>query len=437
MMLIHTHKFVLVLFFVVTNAIYAFGQSNEKLLQTLPTFDQIIEKIEVSYKYRADLLRKSTGNARLQVTRVISQEMGRKLSLQMEAQNIEFRSFAPKCGNIMNVKWYSQGDYYRYDEEIQKNGDLQVCKPLLDTNIASNNNYSIYYNTIERKGYINNAFDSYPTLTGYIHLFDIQRCYGGSDTPLYIALKTYNQDDVLIQRENLNGLPHIHIIYKIRTNDNDEGDFRIFQIDVWLSELQNYAESRIATHTEFYSNGSIFDVIDSDYRAEYEQSNEYPNVFILKKLYQYKTQQFVEELWIEFSDVRLGIDLPVETFNFDGLGVPVGMPIFDKRNPGPSTLYYYLPGVYVGLDRLDLAAGAVEMPPDVQLPDQAPSEPLPEPAPEPAVTQDAPPPQVETGSSSAPSSFQSVYFAVAVIILLGCVALITFKRRRKQGTRNK
>ncbi|MBW7864390.1 MAG: hypothetical protein H3C30_08250 [Candidatus Hydrogenedentes bacterium] len=405
--------------------------------KSLPTYEQLISKMEASYKQREELLSHSTGKARVRLEGETNKETINYLNLRMEEQGIIAEPIKPKYGNMMEVEWHSNGDYYRYDVVIDKIGDLSEYEPKQHVKYSFNKEYALYYDQRAMRSYINNSPITYGTLAGFINLFDIKRCYKSSNFLLYDMLKSYKPSTILLQRIEEEGMSCIYLSLIDKSSNSNEGDFEVRDNKVWISESQNYTVIKHAAHVERYNNGLLFKTYDYEYKADYEPSIDFPDVWILKNLYQYETQFSDESLWIEFSDVRLGIDVPVETFNFDGFGVPVGAPIFDKRNPGPSTLYYYLPGVYVGLDRLDLAAGAVEMPPDLEFPEQTlPPEPLPEPDPEPTVSQDAPTSQVETGSSSASSSFKSVYFIAAVTILLGCVAVFTFIRKRKQGTRN-
>jgi len=198
------------------------------------------------------------------------------------------------------------------------------------------------------------------------------------------------------------------------------GTYDVFESHKWFSIDQGYALVKMKMTDSFYRDDVLSNEVIKTYDASFVPSEEFPDVWILKSVHQYEREYDEQELTIDFEAVHLGVDVPDMLFNYDGLGVPLGAPIVDSREPGPASVSYYLPGVHVGLDSIDLAAGMVA-PSEVKgtrcptaESNEEPSTPLASPPVPPAPPSDTP-----DASKSTVTYVLVGAFVMAVAVLLG------------------
>ena len=101
--------------------------------------------------------------------------------------------------------------------------------------------------------------------------------------------------------------------------------------------------------------------------------------------------------------------------------------IYDRRAPGDTPVYYYLPGVSVGLDRIDLAAGA--MPPEELKGANCPGAESDEKAADPApVAPILPPPPAAASPTGGGVPALYLVFAIIVVMLVLAGGMVFLRR---------
>ncbi len=340
---------------------------------SLPTFAEVIQASEAALKQQIELLGHSTGKAHIEA----------RGSSQYEHDDLLWYT-----GNTMDVCWYTNGENLRFDTNIGELAGIEPRDPKGTVRTCTNGKVSISFNCIDKRAYLSEPFSRASNLSAFLHHFDPRLLYAADETELpYDTWRDMITLGKQFQLElcELNCVPCICVTFVRRYTLND-GDWYVSKVQIWFAVEQNFA---IVRH-----NGAVYDRgqlasprAESEYQAHYEPSQDYSGFWILTSSYhfhyhwsgQYNVRWTVEEQSVLFQDVHFGVDVPDSMFNYDALGVPFGTPINDGRSPGKdcfrhdvpglgwqafsgrtpeeSFMYRYVPGVYVGLDSINLTTG--------------------------------------------------------------------------------
>lgn len=327
------------------------------------SFASVLAKSETAFNRRAELLQHSTGRAHLKVVRSGGEKLLEKLGRQMKETEFDSERVETSGGNTMDVRWYMKADHLRYDLDIGRADAYKPWRTLGVLRIAANKEVGIYYSPQDKRAYVNQPPSMTSDLSAYLDYFDPRRMYcEGYDLDPYKGLRQllHERDRMVtsLVSEEHDGTPSIHVTIENRLERARAGSYSDLKKDMWFALEQELALLQDITRITEYNRDKIWEVLEFDFHAQYQECQEFEDVWLLKSLHRREVTYCTQELWVDFSDVHLGVDVPDVTFNYDGLGVPQGVQIFDRRAAGPSKIYYYVPGVYVGLDRIDLAAGA-------------------------------------------------------------------------------
>lgn len=388
--------------------------------EAVPTLEEFLQKADAAFNRRADLLRHSTGTALLKVTLSGGEELMARLAGQYRNLGLEppkKETAGNPRGNTMKVHWYTKGESLRYDTDIRVIEGVRPWTPEALLRIATNGKVGIYYAPVDRKAYVNQPPFRAGDFVTYLQYFDPLFPYTGYSGSIFAGLRIRAKEEHLsLEYADLNGLRCIHVTAPPKVLGAKKQV--LIESDLWFGVDQDYALIKQECNSRFLEDNTLSSF--HSYDAKYERSAEFPEVWILKSLCQHMTEYDVQDITIDFEDVHLGVDVPDITFNYDGLGVPTGTSIYDRRSDKETPVYHYVPGVYVGLDRIDLEAGSV--PPEQftggNCPgtdsEEKPADPVPITPPLPA----APPPEAPEASVSTMAYVLAGAFVMAVAALL-------------------
>jgi hypothetical protein len=313
---------------------------------------QLLGKIQAAYNERAQLLEHSQGS--------VSAEFIYDSPSSSFTESNPGKSFIPRAGK-WNTGWFQNGVKYRYDTE----GDFDENNPQPDSVFtvkksirkACDGESSLAYNLPTNTATLAKPFRRYGNPFGLESTFRIDYCYDGnfpsrseSDKTLHRDYATLLQNliehpdksNVQITEEECKGLKCEKVTSIATWSDSP----RRSQLYLWFAPSMGYSLLRY----EHYSNADHLEdaspqmELRRSYDAEYEESTTHHGVWLLKQLAMTQNESTVgsEQLTLKFSDVKIGVDIPDETFTFEGLGVPTGAKIYDSRvdEANPILSYY-------------------------------------------------------------------------------------------------
>ena len=399
------------------------------------TFDELMQRSEAGYKRRDELLRKSTGRARVKVLRTGTDKLPAEFERLMRSAPYDANNLAGTKGNAMEVRWYASNEYYRYDTDITSLDGVTPWGAMGVLHIATSKDVGIYYNPGDKRAYINQPPIHSIGLVNYFEFFDIHQLYRVDYRQSFWegirdAMSKLGRQIVAFVPQERNGVDCIYVGLSPATLSGGDGKRRHeVNTEYWFANLPDLPVLSMTSLIAHFDGDKQTGRNAWEYSATYTQSSEYPDVSILRTLHQRQEDNIsFQELTCEFEDVHVGVDVPDMTFNYEGMGVPPGTEICDRRAAGPTKFYHYLPGVYVGLDRIDLAAGiaAPEEPAKSSCPEVA--SPPPEPTP-------LPPPEPLPAPAPPSSGHLSVGFLIAGACAVPLFMVLAYLVNRRAGNR--
>lgn len=288
--------------------------------------------IKAAYQARSDLLQNSTGTANI----IIETK-----KLTGEANN------TPAKKGKWTVTWYKKAVKNRYNIYVpppQKEDDNH--KPLLEPqNIRTVQDAEkrIYYDVLNRAAYIDRRLPLAGNPFGLVRHFDISRLYRFSRRyDLSDLLTAWEKEGVQRQiKEDRVGQTHC-----IKLEFNWEklypsGYKRKKRLKLWVAPEMSY--SLIKAQFFSTSGGELF-LVES-YEATYRKSK-VEGIWLLKEVTIVDNQCGLrqdrrERLTAKFCNTKVGVEITDETFTFEGLGVPKGTKVYDKRFGETVESYYH------------------------------------------------------------------------------------------------
>ncbi len=327
------------------------------------SFEEVIDKSEADYLRRVELLKHSTGTARMKVKRLGGEKLAASVANQYRAIGKEPSELCTTAGNTMEVHWHTKGENLRYDIQIGKLDEMPLWEQETIKRIATNGKIKISHDLLNGKAYVkgdlnstlNSSLGTLGNIAPDLDCFEVDQNDKNSARLPFDGMRTMREKGVNVSLETVS-IDGVDCVHALCLFPETNGDTEKKITEIWFAIPCNYAIKRVIGTRTFYINGLAGHELRETYDATYERSKEYPDLWILKSLHQYAHEM---EQTKDFENVHLGVDVPDITFNFEGIGVPQGTPIFDRRTSGKSAVYHYVPGVHVGLDRIDLAAGEI------------------------------------------------------------------------------
>jgi len=302
------------------------------------------DKVEASYSKRTELLRRSTGAARMQFREVrppadFAQE---NPGTPWEPRHDEWKT-----------QWSQKGDKYRYDirDMVEGEKDARAVYQLpYDMRVAADNESSLYYTGIHNEAYLDKRIERSCNILGLRRAFKPEYCYAGPelDVPYPEGMKAIlgrsDGSDIVLSDVDYQGRRCVKWSY-YRKYENRP---RLVEVHFIFDPAQAYS----LVHAEELSN---VDCIREKRELVMELVYAYDAKYALdpstgawlatwvKMRGDYPVGE--EEMEIFFDDIKVGVDVPDSTFTFEGLGVPAGAKVYDMRQDqvNPTISYYEQP----------------------------------------------------------------------------------------------
>lgn len=343
--------------------VLCFSQDKSSASSPPISFEEVIDKSEADYLRRVELLKHSKGTVRVKAKHFGSVYLVNSLSHEYRAMGIEPSELRTKGGNTKEIHWHTKGENLRYDIQIGKLDEMPLWEQETIKRIATNGKIKISHDLLNGKAYVkgdlnstlNSSLGTLGNIAPDLDCFEVDQNDKNSARLPFDGMRTMREKGVNVSLETVS-IDGVDCVHALCLFPETNGDTEKKITEIWFAIPCNYAIKRVIGTRTFYLNGLVVNELRETYDATYERSKEYPDLWILKSLHQYAHEM---EQTKDFENVHLGVDVPDATFNFEGIGVPQGTPIFDHRTSDKSAVYHYVPGVHVGLDRIDLAAGEI------------------------------------------------------------------------------
>ena len=315
------------------------------------TFSGIRPLIESAYKTRSELLANSTGVADLSLDRRIHvlddfKHLGEEF-VDNRGLNEAGLNY-PKQGK-WKVKWYRKGINNRYDTFAASNTESDTINQFstyLGKRIATNPERSLLYTPATNTAYINKPPRNKAINPAYLlAYFSVGRLYKVSnmwDLPVLLGRWSEDEHNIRIRTSKVGDLDCVQMVRE-GEREVSPGVYRRWREELIVSPKLSYA---VVAYRNMGNRSTGFKELKllEEYSAEYERADDYQDVWLLKRVSIHEAQGMtVEKLICEFSDVKVGVDVPDSVFTFEGLGVPPGAKVYDKTLGGRSRGFYYKP----------------------------------------------------------------------------------------------
>ncbi|MBN2590409.1 MAG: hypothetical protein JXA96_11150 [Sedimentisphaerales bacterium] len=307
--------------------------------ENIPSYTDIKGAIETAYLTRSDFLLNAKGIANITLSReetspgkakTIEEDISNKLGFSQD-------SFKTSGNGIWSVEWYQKGSKRRYDIEVPSSEESSIERPFLlpqKKNFAIDPEKSIYYDILGENAYINKSPREMANPLSLLNNFDISKLYKFSDCSL---------PELFYRLDNIDKTEWQYQI----TEDKIEATHCI-KIEIVVKKMARYNFWIVPELSYSLIKGQLFLTIQGveklaeSYEAKYEKSKS-EEIWLLSdlKVEYNQDRSFNEKMEVQLTNTEIGIEIPDETFTFEGLGVPLGTKVLDKSLGGQPLEYYY------------------------------------------------------------------------------------------------
>jgi len=297
--------------------------------------------VDAAYEARSELLYNANGVAEMYYyTHPASKEDFNDFKKEVSEQFGFGNEFTNNGEAQWTTTWYTKGDKKRFDVVSPEPNQPRPLIVKTGKRVATDKEKSIHYDVIHKEAYINRPLTVYANPFGQYKSFDIHQLYrfNRQTIPelLYRWFEKKRKSEITrsIIPEKVGQIDCMKIycdaVYKYPSGRKDK-----MRLTLWLAPKMSYSlvKARIWNNAPNRHSNEL-SLLES-YDASYEESSEHPGIWLLKSLKYIDNQRSENEtLEAVFRDTKVGIEIPDETFTFDGLGVPAGTVVYDKTVGG-------------------------------------------------------------------------------------------------------
>ena len=307
------------------------------------SYPTLKKAIKSAYEYRASLLQHSLGKA--QITLQVEYDSEHADAMPERASGplvLDSRKREPLIRQSRYlVEWYKNEGKKRNDIAFQPVPDQQEREVYEKKNIRSamDSAKSIYYDLDKNTAYIDGPPRRAGNPLGLYNDFDILYFYTFGKWDLPGMLDRYEKAGItpIISEDTVGEVKCLKLTF---SGIDTEG--KTWETLFWLAKDQAYAlvkdDSQKKIHIE----------------STYVESKEFPGVWVLHTQH-YEDASFpghTEKLHVAFSEQKIGVPLSEKVFTFEGMEVPFGIPLYDRRVRGKSSKRIDGENMKVGLDEI-------------------------------------------------------------------------------------
>ncbi len=301
----------------------------------VPDYSEVVAVVEAAYEARSELLRNSTGTADLVIKKWdgipgAAETIMRDVSPRLGVSPTNIRLTGE--GNV-TTSYYQKGTRRRYDVYVPYSADYDgTQKPLItprDMRIAVDPEKGIYYDVKKKRAYINLPPISAINPANLINNFRIGKLYEFNYTSVPSLLKKFEDKGVQpnISAERIGQVSCVKLEFTIEETA---------RFILWFAPEQSYSLIKGQLYLTKHNEEQLAESYDATY-----QCPDVPGIWVLETVTILNKQGRIhEQLSAKFRDTRIGVELPDKVFTFEGLGVPKGTKLYDKRF-SPEVQSYY------------------------------------------------------------------------------------------------
>lgn len=314
----------------------------------VPEYSDVKAAVAAAYQARSALLRRSTGTVDMTLKKEEATPGAARKMEQMFADEFgaDPEGFRVSGEGVWTTTWYQKDSRIRYDMVVPASGQEQGARrPFLtrrDMRIAVDPEKGVYYDAINKHAYIHKPPTPAKNPHSLARYFRLERLYqfNGSDVPDLLARCEKAGITPTCTREQVGQTPCVRLCYS-HERDMPGGKKDRGQLVLWLAPQQSYSLIKAQLRGNWAGREQDLVTIET-YEAAYQQCEGFEGIWLLKDVKLVDKQGLMSEtLTAALRDTRVGIEIPDETFTFDGLGVPPGTKISDKTLAGQPLSYYY------------------------------------------------------------------------------------------------
>lgn len=310
----------------------------------------IIEKVTANYQQREALLRRSRGECSIFLERLPPDE-SLETRLRQEMELNEGGTLVMTGENTATIQWMQRDDRVRFDKLIPVNkGMPSQMFGAKNIRVSYDENISRYHDLSTGIAYLNNPPTEVYDVTGIQSRFNIAKLYefGGRSLPVALAAISAKGMTPQLSESEVSGIACIRIKYMLeKTKENILQSKRVTTYDLAPSMGYSLLRARFL-YTEFWD-GSVSRTWERLYSATYSESPTHPGVWLIDTMESRQDMDIRDRIQATVQYIELGVDVEEREFTFEGLGVPDGTIVADKRLPGASMKFLYEDGELVPL----------------------------------------------------------------------------------------
>jgi hypothetical protein len=298
-------------------------------------YSRLKEAIAKAYQIRLAALTNSSGSAEMviEITKSWSLEQDKEIRGTKKAE--------------WSTKWYNKGQKQRYEMTVGARTGTEFNGRSLFSygsfRAIVDPNRRVLYKVDSGEAAIDSRIQPASNPWGLTVAFDIKRLYqcdSRFDLPGLLNSWDKNGNKPVISEEKIGETRCIKIEFNSERTET-AGQIRKFRLELWLAPKQSYSLIKAQSWTNSYVTGTTELRVLESYEATYEESKDVKGVWLLKELtigdYQIPNigwDEWVlgdgEKLKVKFSDTKVGIDIPEETFALERLGIPNGTMVYNN-----------------------------------------------------------------------------------------------------------
>ncbi|MFA6240792.1 MAG: hypothetical protein WC655_07680 [Candidatus Hydrogenedentales bacterium] len=319
----------------------------------------IVAAMEPQYAKRAELLKRSTGSCRMDLYfeegEVDADEMKARLENALGADSA---NDSLQWQNVAEIAWKQRDGDLRFDVVIQKQTGDQPLRtfPPQNKRSAVSADQSIHYNVLENSAYIDKPPANAANPTSVKNRFEVGALYTFREPALPSLLRDTAEKGILpiITEVTVRGIPCIRLEYTREKRAPNKGDEVLAKTTAYyiLAPAQGYSLLEGMASVKSFSEGiSQREILTRYYNAEYHECATQPGVWLLTRVLGYMRIPWQEgaadAIKVIFNETEVAVDVPEVEFSFQGLGLPEGTLVDDKRETGKTIRMEYRGGELV------------------------------------------------------------------------------------------
>ena len=327
-------------------------------------FPDFKKAVKIAYEYRASLLQHSTGKA--QITLKVEYDPEHSAAFPERASepfvlDPDKREPISRQSHFL-VAWYKNEGKRRNDIAFQLVPEQQERALFKKKNIRSAMDLekSIYYDLDQNSAYLDRSPHHAVNPLNLYNDFEIRYLYTFGNQEIPKLLDDFEKSEMtpVFSEEIVRDVKCIKISFS-----RIDGKGATRATSLWFAPEQAYALVKGDYQRGYVVNDDEFERIDGRYiESTYVESKDVPGVWVLH------TQDYedasvpgkIEKLHVVISEQKIGVSVSDKIFTFEGMDVPRGIPLYDRRLRGEFSKKIYSETMKVRLDEIGLGQQKTE-----------------------------------------------------------------------------